>query len=140
MRRSLAGHTPDKAWTYDEINALTFLDHYYFIKETHRLHNSSFQTARNAKKDVVVTRAWRMADSRRRRCHPHVPVNPPPQASLGESGPLRPGPLDGPQPGSAPLGLLLYALCRWPARLRRLQRGQARGQAGPGKARLPLPL
>jgi cytochrome P450 len=48
--------TPDKTWSYDEINSLTFLDH--FIKETHRLHNPSFQTARNAKKDVIVPGGW----------------------------------------------------------------------------------
>ncbi|ATY65882.1 Cytochrome P450 [Cordyceps militaris] len=52
------GCTADKAWAYDEINALPFLD--CFIKETHRLHNPSFQTARNTKRDVIVPGGWQI--------------------------------------------------------------------------------
>lgn len=54
-----SGATPTQAvWTYDEITELPYLDR--FVKETHRMHNPSFQTARNAKKDVVVPGGWRI--------------------------------------------------------------------------------
>ncbi|KAL2192303.1 cytochrome P450, partial [Corynascus similis CBS 632.67] len=46
------GADGEKAWTYDQLHAMKFLD--YFVKETQRLHSPSFQTARNAKKDVVL--------------------------------------------------------------------------------------
>ncbi|KID75473.1 Cytochrome P450 monooxygenase alnD [Metarhizium brunneum] len=52
------GGSSTKTWSYDEINSLPFLDH--FVKETHRLHNPSFQTARNTKKDVIVPGGWQM--------------------------------------------------------------------------------
>ena len=41
-----------KHWTYDKIHSLPFLD--AFVKETLRLYNPSFQTARNAKVDTVL--------------------------------------------------------------------------------------
>ncbi|KAK1977272.1 putative cytochrome P450 monooxygenase [Colletotrichum cereale] len=41
-----------RAWTYDEVHALTFLD--CFVKETQKVHSPSFQTARNARRDVVL--------------------------------------------------------------------------------------
>ncbi len=46
------GADGEKAWTHDEVHALKFLD--CFVKETQRMHSPSFQTARNAKKDVVL--------------------------------------------------------------------------------------
>lgn len=52
------GCTPDKTWSYEDINSLLFLD--CFIKETHRLHNPSFQTARNTKRDVIVPGGWQI--------------------------------------------------------------------------------
>lgn len=42
----------DKRWTYDEIHSMKFLD--CFVKEVLRLHSPSFQTARNAKQDVIL--------------------------------------------------------------------------------------
>ncbi|KAI1328519.1 putative cytochrome P450 monooxygenase [Xylariaceae sp. FL0255] len=42
----------DKKWTYDELHSMKFLD--CFVKEVLRLHGPSFQTARNAKQDVVL--------------------------------------------------------------------------------------
>ncbi|KAL2139492.1 hypothetical protein VTI28DRAFT_5104 [Corynascus sepedonium] len=39
-------------WTYDEVHTMPFLDR--FVKEVQRLHNPSFQTARNARRDVVL--------------------------------------------------------------------------------------
>lgn len=42
----------DKRWAYDEIHSMEFLD--CFVKEVLRLHSPSFQTARNAKKDVIL--------------------------------------------------------------------------------------
>jgi cytochrome P450 len=129
------GATPDKekAWTYDEINALTFLDH--FIKETHRLHNPSFQTARNTKKDVVVPGGWQI---------PAGAVVIPTFPSIHRhkdhwENPDRFDP-DRWTARSQGQGQSRHRLAFRPTRLRRLQRGQARGQAGPGQARLPLPL
>ncbi|XWW98482.1 hypothetical protein V2A60_006482 [Cordyceps javanica] len=52
------GRGRGRAWTHDEINALPFLDG--FVKETHRLHNPSFQTARNTRRDVIVPGGWRI--------------------------------------------------------------------------------
>lgn len=52
------GASPDKAWSYDEISSLPFLDH--LVKETQRMHSPSFQTARNAKKDTVVPGGWQI--------------------------------------------------------------------------------
>ncbi|CAI6340149.1 unnamed protein product [Periconia digitata] len=42
----------NKRWTYDEIHGLKFLD--AFLKEVLRLHSPNYQTARNAKEDVVL--------------------------------------------------------------------------------------
>ncbi|KAI9151326.1 Cytochrome P450 monooxygenase alnD [Paramyrothecium foliicola] len=39
-------------WTYEDVHALKFLD--CFVKEVQRVHNPSFQTARNARQDVVL--------------------------------------------------------------------------------------
>lgn len=46
------GADGEKTWTHDEVHAMKFLDS--FVKETQRMHSPSFQTARNAKKDVVL--------------------------------------------------------------------------------------
>ncbi|KAL6154690.1 hypothetical protein ACJQWK_01278 [Exserohilum turcicum] len=46
------GADGQRAWTYDEVHAMPFLD--CFVKETQRVHSPSFQTARNAKQDVVL--------------------------------------------------------------------------------------
>jgi cytochrome P450 len=46
------GGDGSKSWTYQEIHAMPFLD--CFIKEVLRLHSPSFQTARNAKRDVIL--------------------------------------------------------------------------------------
>ncbi|BDD59930.1 hypothetical protein MAP00_005099 [Monascus purpureus] len=50
------GATLDKNWSYDEIQAMPFLD--AFVKETQRMHSPSFQPARNVKKDVVLPGGW----------------------------------------------------------------------------------
>jgi cytochrome P450 len=54
LLQELIDHKADgkKTWTYDELHSMKFLD--AFIKETQRMHSPSFQTARNAKKDVVL--------------------------------------------------------------------------------------
>lgn len=52
------GTTSDTKWTHDAIMELPFLDR--FVKEVHRLHSPSFQTARNAKKDVVLPGGWKI--------------------------------------------------------------------------------
>lgn len=54
LLQELVDHGADgeRAWTYDEVHALKFLD--CFVKEVQRLHNPSFQTARNAREDVVL--------------------------------------------------------------------------------------
>jgi len=44
--------TEKKRWTYAELHSLKFLD--AFLKEVLRLHAPSYQTARNAKQDVVL--------------------------------------------------------------------------------------
>ncbi|OJD32060.1 cytochrome p450 [Diplodia corticola] len=41
-----------RPWSYEQVHRLRFLD--AFVKETQRLHSPSFQTARNAKTDVVL--------------------------------------------------------------------------------------
>ncbi|KAL4978769.1 cytochrome P450 [Aspergillus desertorum] len=46
------GAVSDNRWTYDEIQALPFLD--AFVKETQRMHSPSFQPARNVKKDIIL--------------------------------------------------------------------------------------
>ncbi|KAF4545820.1 Cytochrome p450 [Lasiodiplodia theobromae] len=46
------GEGESRPWSYDEVHSLKFLD--AFVKETQRLHSPSFQTARNAKTDVVL--------------------------------------------------------------------------------------
>ncbi|KAM0812549.1 putative Cytochrome P450 [Seiridium cardinale] len=56
-----AGATADKitSWTYDELTTgLPAMDR--FMKETLRLHSPAFQTARNAKRDVVVPGGWQI--------------------------------------------------------------------------------
>lgn len=50
------GATPDKQWTYDEIQEMPFLD--AFVKETQRMHSPSFQPARNVKQDIVLPGGW----------------------------------------------------------------------------------
>ncbi|KAK4160397.1 putative cytochrome P450 E-class, group IV [Cladorrhinum sp. PSN259] len=54
LLQELVDHGADgeKEWTYDELHAMKFLD--CFVKETQRMHSPSFQTARSAKKDVVL--------------------------------------------------------------------------------------
>lgn len=51
-----AGADADRAWTYDELQRLSYLD--AFVKETQRLHGPSFQPARNARRDVVLPGGW----------------------------------------------------------------------------------
>ncbi|KAK4220795.1 putative cytochrome P450 E-class, group IV [Podospora fimiseda] len=46
------GADGQKEWTYEELHEIKFLDH--FVKETQRMHSPSFQTARSAKKDVIL--------------------------------------------------------------------------------------
>ncbi|KAL4811867.1 cytochrome P450 [Aspergillus spinulosporus] len=50
------GAISDKQWTYDEIQALPFLD--AFVKETQRMHSPSFQPARNVKQDIILPGGW----------------------------------------------------------------------------------
>ncbi|KAJ4413539.1 hypothetical protein N0V82_008477 [Gnomoniopsis sp. IMI 355080] len=45
-------------WDYEEVLGMPFLD--AFVKETLRLHSPTFQTARNAKQDVVVPGGWQI--------------------------------------------------------------------------------
>lgn len=54
LLQELADHgaSADKRWTMEELSAMPYLDG--FIKETQRMHNPSFQTARNARRDVVL--------------------------------------------------------------------------------------
>ncbi|KAK3995340.1 putative cytochrome P450 E-class, group IV [Cladorrhinum sp. PSN332] len=54
LLQELVDHGADgqKEWTYDELHGIKFLD--CFVKETQRLHSPSFQTARSARKDVVL--------------------------------------------------------------------------------------
>ncbi|TLD10804.1 hypothetical protein PgNI_06636 [Pyricularia grisea] len=58
LLQELVDHAPppDEAWDYDVVTSLPFLDS--FVKETHRMHNPSFQTARNVKADVVLPGGW----------------------------------------------------------------------------------
>jgi cytochrome P450 len=46
------GATVETLWSYDGIQTLKFLDN--FVKEVQRMHSPSFQTATNAKRDVVL--------------------------------------------------------------------------------------
>ncbi|OCK83579.1 cytochrome P450 82A2 [Lepidopterella palustris CBS 459.81] len=46
------GASSDTKWTYDTLQSLSFLDK--FVKEVLRMYGPSFQTARNAKEDVVL--------------------------------------------------------------------------------------
>ncbi|KAJ5972287.1 uncharacterized protein N7479_002205 [Penicillium vulpinum] len=48
--------TQDTQWTHDNLMNLPFLNR--FVKETLRLHGPAFQTARNAKKNVIVPGGW----------------------------------------------------------------------------------
>ncbi|BCS27912.1 cytochrome P450 [Aspergillus puulaauensis] len=50
------GATSEKQWTYDEIQAMPFLD--AFVKETQRMHSPSFQPARNVKQDIILPGGW----------------------------------------------------------------------------------
>jgi cytochrome P450 len=52
------GATANKQWTYEELQALPYLD--AFVKETQRLHSPSFQPARNARQDVILPGAYRL--------------------------------------------------------------------------------
>ncbi|KAK1977527.1 cytochrome P450 [Colletotrichum cereale] len=64
LLQELVDHGPAEAtegtatWDYDVITSMPFLD--AFVKETHRMHNPSFQTARNTRTDVVVPGGWRL--------------------------------------------------------------------------------
>jgi cytochrome P450 len=55
LLQELINHGADgkRAWTHDELHSMKFLD--CFVKETQRRHSPSFQTARNAKKDAVLS-------------------------------------------------------------------------------------
>ncbi|ATY65337.1 cytochrome P450 [Cordyceps militaris] len=46
------GADGERKWTFDQVHALKFLDS--FVKEVQRMHNPSFQTARNAREDTVL--------------------------------------------------------------------------------------
>ncbi|KAL4914817.1 cytochrome P450 [Aspergillus aurantiobrunneus] len=50
------GATPETEWTYDQIQAMQFLD--AFVKETQRMHSSFFQPARNVKQDIILPGGW----------------------------------------------------------------------------------
>lgn len=54
LLQELVDHGADgeRGWTHDELHAMEFMDR--FVKEVLRLHSPSFQTARNAKTDVVL--------------------------------------------------------------------------------------
>lgn len=47
-----AGADGQRAWSFEQVHKIKYLDN--FVKEVQRMHNPSFQTARNAKKDVVL--------------------------------------------------------------------------------------
>ncbi|KAH7028648.1 cytochrome P450 82A2 [Macrophomina phaseolina] len=52
------GAAADKQWTYEELQALPFLD--AFVKETQRVHSPSFQPARNARQEVILPGGYRL--------------------------------------------------------------------------------
>lgn len=69
------GGDGERKWTYDEIHGMKFLDS--FVKETQRLHSPSFQTARNAKQDVVLPGGYLVPKgSTVISCFPSMHVNP----------------------------------------------------------------
>ncbi|KAF2839928.1 putative cytochrome P450 monooxygenase [Patellaria atrata CBS 101060] len=64
-----------RTWTHDELHSMKFLD--CFVKETQRMHSPSFQTARNAKKDVVLPGGYLIpAGSIVIPCFPSIHKNP----------------------------------------------------------------
>lgn len=68
------GADGEKRWTHAELNEMKFLDN--FIKETQRMHSPSFQTARNARKDVVLPGGYLIpADSIVIPCFPSIHKN-----------------------------------------------------------------
>ena len=52
------GINGETVWTYDNTNALSFLDK--FVKETQRLHNPSYQPGRTAKEDVILPGGYKI--------------------------------------------------------------------------------
>ncbi|KAI0386922.1 cytochrome P450 [Hypomontagnella monticulosa] len=63
-----------RAWTYEEVHSMQFLD--CFVKETQRVHSPSFQTARNARQDVVLPRGYLIPkDSVVIACFPSMHMN-----------------------------------------------------------------
>jgi cytochrome P450 len=69
------GGDGEREWTYDEVHGMKFLD--CFVKETQRLHSPSFQTARNAKQDVVLPGGYLVPKSSTViSCFPSMHVNP----------------------------------------------------------------
>ncbi|PSN59362.1 putative cytochrome P450 monooxygenase [Corynespora cassiicola Philippines] len=54
LLQEMINHGADgkRSWSYEDVHALKFLD--CFIKEAQRMHSPSFQTARNAKTDVIL--------------------------------------------------------------------------------------
>lgn len=54
LLEEIIGHrgSAEQRWTYAEIHGMKYLD--CFVKEVLRLHSPSFQTARNARQDVVL--------------------------------------------------------------------------------------
>ncbi|KAK2780608.1 hypothetical protein FQN52_002139 [Onygenales sp. PD_12] len=69
------GADDEKVWTHDELHSMEFLD--CFVKETQRMHSPSFQTARNAKKDVILPGGYLIpAGSVVIPCFPSIHKNP----------------------------------------------------------------
>ncbi|KAK2813425.1 hypothetical protein FQN50_000741 [Emmonsiellopsis sp. PD_5] len=69
------GADGEKVWTHDELHSMKFLD--CFVKETQRMHSPSFQTARNAKKDVILPGGYLIpAGSVVIPCFPSIHKNP----------------------------------------------------------------
>ncbi|KAK2739804.1 hypothetical protein FQN55_009125 [Onygenales sp. PD_40] len=77
LLQELVDHGADgeKVWTHDELHSMKFLD--CFVKETQRMHSPSFQTARNAKKDVILPGGYLIpAGSVVIPCFPSIHKNP----------------------------------------------------------------
>lgn len=75
--QELMDHGADgkRTWTHDEAHSLKFLD--CFVKEVQRMHNPSFQTARNARQDVVLPGGYLIKkDSIVIPCFPSLNKNP----------------------------------------------------------------
>ncbi|KAK0705723.1 hypothetical protein B0T21DRAFT_455259 [Apiosordaria backusii] len=69
------GADGENDWSYDQLHAMKFLD--CFVKETQRLHSPSFQTTRNARKDIILPGGYFIPEgSAVTTCFPSLHKNP----------------------------------------------------------------